>query len=62
MIEELKRLVSAVEAIPEEVEGWLPDALTDALIDAKEAIAKAEFDKYDEVFIAYGLPKQSEEL
>jgi hypothetical protein len=42
MIEELKRLVSAVETIPEEVEGLLPDVLTDALIDAKKAIAEAE--------------------
>jgi hypothetical protein len=42
MIEAMKRLVAAVEAIPEEVEGWMPDALTDALIDARQAIAEAE--------------------
>lgn len=41
-IEVMKRLVAAVEAIPEEVEGWLPDALTDAYIDARRAIAEAE--------------------
>lgn len=41
-IEVMKRLVAAVEAIPEEVEGWMPDALTDALIDARQAIAEAE--------------------
>ena len=41
-IEAMKRLVAAVEAIPEEVEGWMPDALTDALIDARQAIAEAE--------------------
>jgi predicted transcriptional regulator len=41
-IEAMKRLVAAVEAIPEDVEGWMPDALTDALIDAKKAIAEAE--------------------
>ena len=41
-IEAIKKLVAAVEAIPEDVEGWMPDALTDALIDAKKAIAEAE--------------------
>ena len=44
-IEALKRIVAAVEAIPEEVEGWMPDALTDALIDARQAIAEAEKQK-----------------
>ncbi len=39
IVEALKKLVSAVESIPEDVEGWMPDALTDALIDAKEAVA-----------------------
>ncbi len=42
MIEAMKRLVSAVEEIPEEVEGWIPDELTDALLDARKAIAQAE--------------------
>jgi hypothetical protein len=42
IVEALKKLVSAVESIPEDVEGWLPDALTDALIDAKEAIDKLQ--------------------
>jgi hypothetical protein len=42
IVEALKKLVSAVESIPEDVEGWMPDALTDALIDAKKAIAEAE--------------------
>ena len=42
MIEAMKRLVSAVEEIPEEVEGWIPDELTDALLDARKAIAEAE--------------------
>lgn len=41
-IEAMKKLVAAVEAIPEDVEGWMPDALTDALIDAKKSIAEAE--------------------
>jgi hypothetical protein len=41
-IEALKRLIAAVEAIPEDVEGWMPDSLTDALIDARQAIAEAE--------------------
>ena len=41
-IEALKKLVAAVDAIPEDVEGWMPDALTGALIDAKKAIAEAE--------------------
>jgi hypothetical protein len=41
MIEAMKKLVAAVEAIPEDVEGWMPDALTDALIDAKKAIAES---------------------
>lgn len=41
-IEAMKRLVAAVDAIPEGVEGWMPGALTDALIDAKKAIAQAE--------------------
>jgi len=58
MIKAMKKLVSAVESIPEDVEGWMPDALTDALIDAKKAIAIAEHDPYDDIFIAYGLPKQ----
>ena len=43
--EAMKRLVAAVEAIPEDVEGWMPDALTDALIDAKKAIAEADKEK-----------------
>lgn len=42
MIEAMKRLVAAVDSIPEDVEGWMPDALTDALIDARKAIAEAE--------------------
>ena len=41
-VEALKRIVAAVEAIPEDVEGWMPDALTDALIDARQAIAVYE--------------------
>jgi hypothetical protein len=41
-IEAMKRLVSAVEEIPEEVEGWIPDELTDALLDARKAIAEAD--------------------
>jgi hypothetical protein len=41
-IEALKRIVAAVEAIPEDAEGWMPDALTDALIDARQAIAVYE--------------------
>jgi DNA-directed RNA polymerase subunit RPC12/RpoP len=42
MIEVLKRLIDAVEAIPENVEGWMPDVLTDALIDARQAIKELE--------------------
>jgi len=42
MIEAMKRLIDAVEAIPENVEGWMPDVLTDALIDARQAIKELE--------------------
>jgi hypothetical protein len=41
-IETMKRLIAAVESIPEDVEGWMPDALTDVLIDARQAIAVYE--------------------
>jgi hypothetical protein len=42
MIEVLKRALEAFEAIPEEIEGWIPDKCTDAVIAIKQAIAELE--------------------
>ena len=38
--EALKLMIEAFEAIPEEIEGWIPDKCTDAVIAAKEALAQ----------------------
>jgi len=42
MIEVLKQALEAFEAIPEEIEGWIPDKCTDAVIAIKQAIAELE--------------------
>jgi hypothetical protein len=42
MIEVLKQALDAFEAIPEEIEGWIPDKCTDAVIAIKQAIAELE--------------------
>jgi hypothetical protein len=42
MIEVLKQALEAFEAIPEEIEGWIPDKCTDAVIAIKQAIAHFE--------------------
>jgi hypothetical protein len=40
--EALKLALEAFEAIPEEIEGWIPDKCTDAVIAIKQAIAELE--------------------
>lgn len=40
--EALKLALEAFEAIPEEIEGWIPDKCTDAVIAIKKALAQPE--------------------
>jgi hypothetical protein len=41
-IEAIKLALEALEAIPEEIEGWLPDKCTDAVIALRQAIEQAQ--------------------
>ena len=42
MRQALELSLEALESIPEEIEGWIPDKCTDAVIAIKEALAQPE--------------------
>jgi hypothetical protein len=50
--EALKLALEAFEAIPEEIEGWIPDKCTDAVIAIKEALAQEQEPDWKDGLIA----------